>query len=87
MTWYEVIISCEETGSGIDISGWDRLANARSFLDKAAKDHKIPGFESVEIQTKPVIPGDLLVQMLQFMDEPWEWVEVRNQYAVYLSEV
>lgn len=87
MTWYEVIITRGEPSDAVVITGIRSLLQAIAFLDAAAKRGELAGVAEVHTYDSLQVPGGLLVDLLQHLDQPIDWVNSDQLYPVYLSEV
>lgn len=87
MTWYEVIITRGEPSEAIVIQGLSELLTAEAFLTAAAERGELGDRTAVRVYDEVQVPSPLLVQLLQQLGQPYDWVEANREYPVYLSEV
>ncbi len=87
MTWYEVMITRGGPSEAVVIQGSHPLNAAATFLTAAAQRGELGESTSVHVYDEVKVPSTLLVQMLEHLDQPHDWVEANREYPVYLSEV
>jgi hypothetical protein len=87
VTWYEVIIARGEPSEAVVIEGLSALNASATFLAEAAERGELGEIASVRVFDEVRVPSPILVQMLQHLGQPHDWVEANREYPVCLSEV